>query len=906
MRLLLISFIVIISFSINAQFELSGKVISETDAPLVGATVVLLNQKDSTMQAFCLSNENGDFILEDVKADAYILQVSYVSYANYSTPLSLEWDSDNIELKAIRLIESTEVLKEVIITAEHIPMGIYGDTLSYNAAAFKTKPNATVEDLLRKLPGIEVERNGNITAQGEDVRNILVDGKEFFGGDPKMATKNLDAIAVDKVKVYDKKSEIAEFTGVDDAKEEKTINLELKEDFKKGTFGNAKVAVGTKETYNTKMNLFRFNPKLQASIILSANNINEETFTINDRIDFMGGFANAIASGTLNLGQQLQLSEGINETLTSGVNFNYDFSSKVNLTTHYMINKGKNINNKNEEAWGFTNDSEFLNTDRLESTKKSFDHALNLKLKVKFNPFTELITQNIFSIDQFESNKISENNYTLNQMEIGRGLAAFDMNSINKSWHSKNVLKHKFKQKGRNIIGSLSAKNQYDDSEEEVYTDNVLNQRRLIIDQNQVYKSKLLLTEVNTSYTEPIGKYYFANLSYAFLNDLETPSKLFFDQANGTEILNEDLSAAFEKSFDFHKVNFSVRRNSKKLKASTGINLQKSRLSVLLAGEEALVGRGYINLLPHVDLDLKVGRNSNATLKYQKTFTAPLLGQLIPFVSNQSANFEYIGNPFLKPTLSNKFNLSFRHFDQFSFTTFIANFDFINSKNKVINKIDIDESLFQSVQAVNTDRHNAMTGYFSFSKPFKPLKLKYEIRIRSIFEMYDGFVNGEVSKLIDQNYRMKFNLRNTNNDRIELNGGIKLDWTIKKFGIKPEFDQSFKTIAYYLDAVLDLPKEIYLIASFDKIYNTNNLYGNEPSYNLIKLDVSKLFFSNKLQVSFIANDLLNQNIGYSRFGDLNSVYETNYQTLTRYFMIGLQYKIGKSKKKGITILNDGL
>ena len=180
-------------------------------------------------------------------------------------------------------------------------MGILGDTISYNAAAFKVKPGATVEDLLKKLPGVDIQRDGSIKAMGEEVENVLVDGKEFFGNDPKIATKNLEAEAVDKVQVFDKKSEIAEFTGIDDGNKEKTINLKLKEEYKKGGFGNAKLAGGTESTYEAKVNYNRFSPKMQAAVILGANNINKQAFSFNEYISFMGGLANAISGSNRNM-----------------------------------------------------------------------------------------------------------------------------------------------------------------------------------------------------------------------------------------------------------------------------------------------------------------------------------------------------------------------------------------------------------------------------------------------------------------------------------------------------------------------------------------------------------------------------------------------------------------------------
>ena len=233
----------------------------------MGATVVLLEPVDSSMVAFAISDADGLFTVDQVDSGSYVLQISFVSYGTKTTPVEIGAERKN-HLGSFSLTPTTEILQEITVKAEHIPMGVIGDTISYNAAAFKTKPGATVEDLLKKLPGVEVQRDGSIKAMGEDVNNVLVDGKEFFGDDPQIATKNLDAEAVEKVQVFDKKSDIAEFTGIDDGEEEKTINLKLKEDYKNGGFGTVGLAGGTESTYDGKLNYNRFSPQMQVAVIV--------------------------------------------------------------------------------------------------------------------------------------------------------------------------------------------------------------------------------------------------------------------------------------------------------------------------------------------------------------------------------------------------------------------------------------------------------------------------------------------------------------------------------------------------------------------------------------------------------------------------------------------------------------
>ena len=274
----------------NIKYSIFGTVLGDNEEALAGATVVLLNAKDSVLVNYGISDEEGKFELKKFKKGEYILQATYVGYEDFNELIRLdENDPEHIITKEIKLKPAVNLIDQVVVKDEHIPIRIKGDTVEYNANAFKTKPNAVVEDLLKKLPGVDVDRDGNVKAHGKDVEHVYVDGKEFFGDDPQMATKNLPAEAIDKVQVFDKQSDMSEFTGVDDGEREKTINLTLKEDKKNGVFGNITGGYGTDDSYEGKMNLNHFNKKMQLSVLGMANNTNEQGFSIQDYIEFMGG-----------------------------------------------------------------------------------------------------------------------------------------------------------------------------------------------------------------------------------------------------------------------------------------------------------------------------------------------------------------------------------------------------------------------------------------------------------------------------------------------------------------------------------------------------------------------------------------------------------------------------------------
>ena len=286
---LLITLLSLSNAPLQAQGStISGQVLGEQDDPLPGATIMLLRTQDSVLQQFALTDAQGQFTIKNAPLGRYLLQVSFLGYDNHSQPVEVQEGQHSTDLGAIRMQPRSELLDEVIVKEERIPMAIRKDTIEFDADSFKTQPNAVVEDLLKKLPGVEVGRDGSLRAMGEDVERVTVDGKEFFGKDPKLATQNLPADAIDKVQVFDKKSDRAEFSGIDDGQREKTLNLSLKED---SYFGRVNAGYGNQGRYKGKGkgNLNRFTPGEQCAILGMANNVNEPGFSLDEYIEFMGG-----------------------------------------------------------------------------------------------------------------------------------------------------------------------------------------------------------------------------------------------------------------------------------------------------------------------------------------------------------------------------------------------------------------------------------------------------------------------------------------------------------------------------------------------------------------------------------------------------------------------------------------
>ena len=292
-----------------------------TGAGLAGATVVALTREDSVLTRFSTTNRDGAFTLRRIPEGMYILQITFVGFQTHRQDMDLS--SGDYDAGTIALERSTVELDELVVGAEHIPIVVKADTLEYNAAAFAVRPNDMVEDLLRRLPGIEVEDDGTIRAQGEEVQKVLVEDKEFFGNDPSIATRNLPANVVEKVQVYDKASDMEEFTGIEDGEDVKTINLDLKEEAERGYFGHLTGGYGSEERYDGDVSINRFGPSTQLSLIGNVNNVNRQNFSFRDIVTLLGGLE--AMGGRLIIrdgGGLFNTQDGLSETSSVGFNVN--------------------------------------------------------------------------------------------------------------------------------------------------------------------------------------------------------------------------------------------------------------------------------------------------------------------------------------------------------------------------------------------------------------------------------------------------------------------------------------------------------------------------------------------------------------------------------------------------------
>jgi hypothetical protein len=901
--------------------DLTGLVTDSTGTGLLSATVILMEKKDSTLSAFAITEADGGFLVKKITPGDYLLQVSYVGMETHWQPLSIA--AGNQDVGTVKLAPASSILDEVEVTADRVPLRMNGDTINYNAAAFKVQPGAVVEDLLKKLPGVEVQADGTIKAQGETVQNVFVDGKEFFGNDPQVATKNLPADAVEKVQVYDKKSEMAEFTGIEDGREAKTINLELKEDRKNGYFGNATAGGGTDSRYQGRFNLNRFSSKSQLSAIGMANNNNQAGFSFNDYMQFMGGLGNLMGGGGGGGGsRRLSLSfdsgsmgipleggqvDGILATAAGGLNFNRDFGKKTKLQSSYFVSKIQNDVVRNVERQNLLGDASFRSTEDEDRTAQSLNHRLNLNLKHEIDSFQDVsLRSNLaYSDADYRSDGSSQTFGTDGLLENDN---ARDYRSEGQRLSMTNsaTYRRRFGKKGRAFVADASL-NLGDNTQDGWLASQTgfyaTDTSFFHLDQRQSSTDKATSYGLSASYTEPIGKAKYLEINASRQNYANELKKDFYDVfANGEE-LNTSLSNRFDRGYTYDRAGANLMVNRKKWNLTGGTALQRSTLEGQQQGDFESVQRSFTRLLPSLFFDYEMGIGKNFNFEYQTYLREPSPVQLQPLVDNSDPLNLYIGNPSLQPEYAHTLHGHFMRFDQFTFTSFFANIEAEYVKDRITNASSVDSLLRRTVRPVNVKNDRTLSGYVDFSTPIRPLKITVRLGLNSSWNRGLLFVNDleNSTDRITNGFDLSFS--NRKKEFFDASVGVRMSHNKTTYSEAEGLNQIYLNQRYYAETTVYPHKKWEFGSKFRYSVYSNENFGGQQVVPLWEASISRyLLKNNRGKLTLSVFDILNKNLGIRRNSELNYLEQQRINTLQRYVMLTFAYSIqGFGKEGGITI-----
>ncbi len=880
----------------QSNFSIDGFVIDSLDQGIELATVLLLQEKDSVMAGFSVTNPKGRFKINDVAEGSYILNVTFLGYKDINKPVSV---TKNVDLGKLILTYTNQTLDDIIVSASHIPIKIKDDTIQYNAEAFKTRPADNVEELLKKLPGIEVEDDGTIKAHGEEVENVFVDGKEFFGNDPTIATKNLPADVVDDVQVYDRKSDMAEFSGVDDGERSKTLNLVLKEDKKAGYFGNASAGYGTDDRYDSKVNVNRFTKNTQLSAIGMFNNVNKQGFSFRESMDFMGGIGAMMSGGRSSSGIPISssLGKGFVNTKAGGLNYNVDVGKNLDINSSYFYNGIENIIHQELSRQNISSRGGF-NTDQIADLESANNnHALNSKIEAKIDSTQRILGR--VSLGWNNANSTSESSSD-NFSEAGRLVSGgvYDNSSAGDSKNASLSMTYmkKLAKPGRliSVNGGWSIRDRNDfgllNTVNLIVRDLILTPDTLKQEQDQI--NKQYNYNFGLSYTEPLSNGRYLSLNASRRNNRNDFDKDFYDLLDQNDLreLNEELSNNYKRNYSYSRVGLSYKLNKGKSNLSTGFNLQQSDLQGQLRDEGTDISQSFVFVLPSLNYDYQISSGRRFSVRYRTSVNEPSLEQLQPLVDNSDPLNIYVGNPDLQPSYRHSLNLNYNSYSQFSGIGFFLRGRMTYTNNSITNTRFVDAFFVQTTTPVNTDYSFSSSLNLNFNAPLR--FIKQNLRLSSSFSYSDNilFVNQVEDHAKRISERIRLSLTNWNQDVVEVEVGTRLGINNTSYTEASNLNQSYLDLEYFTNIEIDFKKDWNFSTSLrHKTFSTED-FGGQADITRLEASVSKVFLkSKKLRAELTAFDILNQNRNITRSSNLNYIQDERIESIGRYFMISLSY-----------------
>ena len=917
-----------------ARFTLKGQAVDTSAAALNGATVMLLNPKDSALVNFTRTSEKGDFAFKALKRGSYLLKISYVGSIPFNQIISPP-DGEELNMGQLKLKPISKELMEVVVRTARAPLNIKGDTIEYNAAAFKVPPGSTVEELLRKLPGFQIDQEGNIRAQGQEVKRVTVDGKSFFGNDPKMATKNLPSEAISKVQVFTDKSEQAKLTGVDDGKKEKTVNLELKDSFKKGGFGKVTGGAGSdlvpdrtnQARGELKGNYNKFDTKQQLSVIGLTNNTNQtglswndyqdfrgsNSFNWNDEADFgFGGGFRYLSFGDDNESLSIPVNggrgRGFSDNQAGGANYNYD-TKKTKLSSNYYYSRTRLSLDAIRQRQNFLPGKiSVLTNETSGQINVNDNHRGSFRFEKQIDSLNTLIFINNTRFGN-NSNELSDNQSLYRNGDTLVTRNTRDNFTSGQSLGMANTLlfRHKFRKKGRNFAASATALINNSNSQlnlnsrSEFFRAGVSAPR--LVDANQFQQTNSIRNEYKASllYTEPLGKKYFWESFYNFSLRRDVVDRDVFDKSResaGKMPRLDSLSRYYTNNYLYNRVGTSVRYNNKGLNLSLGVAAQRFDLDGKFAPDQTAttfdrINRSFVNVVPSVSLNYDLKNNRYLNANYGVNVQMPTSQDLQPIINNANPLFIQEGNPNLLPTQGHNVSGGFSYYNPASFTNFWGNLDYTYFVNQIVyNQIVDPVTLVTRTKPENITGGFRVGTYNNFSFPLKKTKSTLSLGTNINYGENLIYINGILNTSKNQNYNVRTRIDLTPVDWFTLYANADFGIQQTQYSVNTQQNQTIYNNTYGGDMNIKLPKGFYLNSNLNyRVYINNRLRFNQhiPILNLSAYRI--MGKEQRWEVRATLYDALNRNLGVNQSAFQNFVSTERVQTISRYAMLSLTYNM---------------
>ncbi|MDN3586966.1 outer membrane beta-barrel protein [Pedobacter aquatilis] len=926
MKTYLILILFILSTKVFAQQagSITGKIIDEKTAqPLEYAGVILTSKKDSTKKIGVVSNSLGEFLFTDVANGDYRCKVSVIGFNSFEKNITV--NGKNLNLGTIKIKEDAILLKDVSVNGRIATATVKKDTVEFNADAYKTQPNAAVEDLLKKLPGVTIDKDGSILVQGQKVTRLTVDGKDFFGTDPKTATKNLPADVIAKVQLIDSKTLEAKATGIDDGQREKVLNLTIKEDKKNGWFGNANLSGGTTDRYSGYLSANHFTKKMQFALLGMSNNISNASFQYEDLNSFTsgnignifappggGGFSINVNNGRTTIGGSGVFdNSAIGEVTThsGGLNFSNSWGQKDKLTlsSSYFTYFSKGLGNRFSNVQDI-NEDDVLRTNEV-SNRNSDNQAHRFNFKVEYHPDTLTdITVRSNAILNYTDN-INSRNFNSDFDLTGKvndGNQYLDQRNSTPAFFGELSATRRLK-KGSIIIGLNGTQNTFNSnwlnkSLINNYNGGIVDVTDLNQQAEQENKSKNYSIAVN--YIRPIiDKKLNSNIAY-IRNEGRVDAKqltLSYNPLNNTyDTVVPDFSNTLENKTWSQTARLGLIYSRTEWTYNFGLGFQETGLDATTFSSTGLntnnIDKKYYNILPRLNVSFRNKNKHTLQLNYNANVNLPSVNDLQPVQNNSNPLYQRIGNPNLEARKSHRMSVNFNTFsadnNKYWNGYFLVNYalDDIGNDINYINGV-------QYVQPVNVDGNYYINAGTFMGQPTKVKGLRMGYGLNLSLSHNSSFINSQ--KNVTDRYNVGPNANISYDLADKLNAGIYIGVQYSKVNNSQPSAVDNKFFNFYNSASLSY--EFIKNTRLNAELNHNGAAGRADGFNnnvfLLNAGLEQYFMQRRITLALKGFDILNQNTNIDRTVNGSRIEDIRFNSITRYFYVSLNYKITKVGSK---------
>ncbi|MDB5202093.1 MAG: TonB-dependent receptor [Ferruginibacter sp.] len=887
--------------------------------PVTGATVLLLLQLDSSTVKTTVTDSSGAFFFGNVPNDSFIVTINTLNYQQYVSFFTI--NNNEKDLGSLNLDRQGKDLSTVVVVAKVAPVTQKGDTAQFSASQYKVNPDATTEDLIKKMPGITVAKDGTVTAQGETVKKVTIDGKDFFGDDASAALKNLPSEVVDKIQVFDRLSDQAQLTGFDDGNSQKSINIVTKSGIKNGQFGRAYVGYGTDDRYAAGGNVSFFNGNRRISLVGNFNNINQQNFGSQDLLGITSsgnsrGGGGGRGGGGFGGGNNFTVGQaaGISKTNAFGINYGDQWGKKLNVTGSYFFNNSINNNDYRVNTQTLDSINGINNLETGTSYSKNFNHRINMRLEYKIDSSNSLFI--IPSINLQKNNSVSNSiSQSYKGIDDSTTNAIVNNNNDRNGYNIRNsiLFRHAFSKKGRSV--SLGFNTTFTQNDGEAinqgsyrYYNNGSPVRDSVLDQFADRSTDGKTIGGSIAYTEPVGKKGQIQIDYNPSVQKNSSDNRTFNYDGGKYTsFDSTLSNKFDNTITTNNAGLNYRlMKSRDEMFSIGVNFQNSRLqSDRTFPSVTKVDQSFTNLLPNLMWRKKISTNSNVRLFYRSSVNFPNVNQLQDVIDISNPLRVSSGNPALSQSFTNFLSGRYTYTNSKTSRSFFANVFVQTAKDYISNAVytatNGDSTLApglviprfgQLVKPVNLDGYRSLNTFFTYSMPVKSIKTTVNLSAGFNYSRLPGLLNYISTVTNNYVYTTGVVLASNISEFVDFNISYNANFNDARTTGKTSQVNKYVNQTAGLQLNL-LNKKGWFVQNDVNNQTYSGLTGGlNQSYWLWNAALGKKFLKNNAgELKLSVFDLLKQNQSITRTVNSTEIIDSQNDVLQQYFMLTFTYNL---------------